>query len=159
MTTNIDRLVQQAKDSLAMVDNARDSLDSRAQQLIQAAGLIMVLVSAIRLPAALDGQTSLGRISFAVAFAVFIGMVSLALRVWWPTTFGTPGPDLSQVDLVYSNYIEADDKDSGLQIWADYQGTIDVLVAVNERKARYLKGAMALFLVQIIGLLFMALLG
>lgn len=155
----MDRVLQEARDSMAMVDGARDSLDARAQQLVQAAGLIIVLVSVIKLPEILAQPAPWSRIAFAFAFFVFLGMVWLALRVWWPRSYGTPGGSLEDWEMVYQNSLNVSDDQSFMQVWTDYQRTIDLLIGVNIRKARYLKGAMALFLVQIAGLLAMALLG
>lgn len=157
-TNNADRLLQQARDTLSMMDGARDSLDARAQQLVQAAGLIIVLVSIFKLPEVLTSSAPWGRLAFAVAYLVFIAMVGLALGVWWPTKYAIPGPGLAEWKEVQSDYLNQSDEENPMKVWADYQGTIDILTDVNQRKARWLKGAMILFLIQIAGLLAVALL-
>ncbi len=157
-TNNAERLLQQARDSYSMMDGARDSLDVRAQQLIQAAGLIIVLVSIFKLPEVLTSSASWGRLAFAGAYLVFVAMMGLALRIWWPADFALPGPGLAEWDDVQSNYLNLSDEENPMKVWADYQGAINVLEMVNKRKARWLKGAMVLFLIQIAGLLGLALL-
>ena len=143
---------------MLMVDGARDSLDVRAQQLVQAAGLIVVLVSVIKLPQILATPSLWGRLAFGVAFLAFTGMVWAALRVWWPRDYGAPGNGLAEWDDTYYRSLIVDDEEGFKQVWADYQGLIDLLAAVNLRKARWLQWAMALFLIQIAGLLAVALL-
>lgn len=155
---NMDRVLQEARDTMTMADGARDSLDARAQQLVQAAGLIVVIVSVIKLPQVLAGPSFLGRLAFAVAFFAFTGMVWAALRVWWPRQYGTPGTSLAEWDETYYRSLIVDDEEGFKQVYADYQGVVDLLVAVNLRKARWLQWAMVLFLVQIAGLLGLALL-
>lgn len=147
-------VIRQQQDVLGMVTSARASLDQRSQQLVQAAGLILVLTGLIRMPGLLTQSTLVTRIALVAAFLAFAGMIGLSLRIWWPERFA--GPGTQDWELVWTTKIAAEEEASFAQVFSDYKAAIEDLQIINEQKARHLKIAMILFGLQIISLFVLA---
>ena len=143
-------VLQQQREVLSMAASARASIDQRSQQLVQAAGLILVLTGLVKVPVLLVQSTLLTRVALVIAFFAFAGMIGLSLRIWWPQSF--TGPGSQNWDEVWQSKIAAEEEEAFVQVFADYKGAINDLEAVNKQKAKNLKVALILFGVQIAGL-------
>jgi len=148
-------VLQQQREVLSMAASARASIDQRSQQLVQAAGLILVLTGLVKVPVLLVQSTLLTRVALVIAFFAFAGMIGLSLRIWWPQSF--TGPGSQNWDEVWQSKIAAEEEEAFVQVFADYKGAINDLEAVNKQKAKNLKVALILFGVQIAGLFVVAL--
>lgn len=141
---------------LSMLDGARDTLDARGLGLVQAAGLVLVLAGVVRLPgfvlAPVDQGWALAAV--AVAFLAFGGMVGLFLGAMAPLVYTLPGT--LDWDELGERYLGAEEEDCFNQVLSNLIEAIEKMMAVNRRKGRCLRWAIGLFLVQVVGLLAMA---
>lgn len=151
MTFQQQLVLQQKQTTLAMTSDARTNIDNRANALLQSGGLLLLLVSVVKLPAFVLQPSPLATVALALAFVTFAGMVIATLRAIAPRAFPTPMTD--DWDAIYSKYLEVSEEACFDQVLSDLLGAIDMMEAINKRKAFYLKASMLLFVVQIVGLL------
>lgn len=155
MTFQQQLLLQQKQTTLAMVADARTNIDNRANALLQSGILLLLLVSAIKLPAFVQQPSPLVSVALALAFLTFAGMVAANLLALAPRPFPTPTAD--NWDAIHTKYLQADEETCYNQVLSDTIAAIDMMEAINKRKALYLKASMVLFVLQLVGLLGLAL--
>lgn len=138
-----------------MTADARTSIDNRASALLQASGLLLVLVGVVKLPDFVLQTSTFATIALIVAFLAFAGMVALTLITLKPRAFPVPVTD--DWDVISTRYLQASEEACYDQVISDLLASIDMMEAINKRKAAYLKLSMLLFVAQIVGLLALAL--
>jgi len=150
-------LLEQKYKILQIFDQANDSLDSKATQLLQAGGLIVALVTALSFSTffASPGSTTSAKAGIAVACLAFVGMIGLSIAAWSPKESGAPGSlDWAQM---YDRYILVDDETCYNQILSDCTEAIASSKAVNIRKGNLVKWSAFLLVLQLGGLVILAL--
>lgn len=155
MTVQQQLILQQKQTGLAMTADARTSIDNRASALLQASGLLLVLVGVVKLPDFVLQPSTFATLALIVAFLAFAGMVALTLITLKPRVFPVPVTD--DWDVISTRYLQASEEACYDQVISDLLAAIDMMEAINKRKAAYLKFSMLLFVVQIVGLLTLAL--
>lgn len=157
LTSQEDLLLHDRRMTVAMVDNAGNHLDSKALGLLQAASLVLALVAVLGLPGRLTALSGVGLFGLIVAVLAFGAMIVLALVAWYPRPYFAPGSEVW--DDVWAKYIVADTMSVYLQVISNYDELIGLLTARNRIKGQALVGAAIVFVVQIVGLLILALAG
>lgn len=157
LTSQEDLLLHDRRMTVAMVDNAGNHLDSKALGLLQAASLVLALVAVLGLPGRLTALSGVGLFGLIVAVLAFGAMIVLALIAWYPRPYFAPGSEVW--DDVWAKYIVADTMSAYLQVISNYDALIELLAARNRIKGQALIGAAIVFVVQIVGLLILALAG
>lgn len=140
---------------LGQVYQANEHLDTKALGLLQAAGLILALIGALKFPVALYGNELWAKSGIAVGFFAFAGMVLLTLLAWKPADFPVPGP--ADWDKIYDDYVTVPIGQTFDQLLQDGLEVQRRLLALNRHKASRLAGSTVLFAVQLAGLLLLAL--
>ena len=155
MTEQEKLVLHQKRMAVKMASDARTNIDNRASALLQAGGLVLVLVSVVKLPAFVLQPTPIAKIGIAIALLTFAGMLIFTLLSLMPRAYAAP--TTRDWDTLQQRYLLVDETTCFDQVLADVLGAIDSLEAINKRKALYLKLSMLLFLLQIVGLLALAL--
>ena len=132
-----------------------EHLDSKASALLQAGGLVIALTGVVKIPGFVANPDLWSTIGIAIAFFAFAGMVLLAVFAGLPSDFGHSGN--TNWDEMFADYIHQDVDACFDQILADLLEAIERSVQRNRSKARYVTWAAVLFAVQILGVLFLAL--
>jgi hypothetical protein len=161
--TNDDRgyqqslLLEQQYKALEMIDQANASLDTKATQLLQGSGLIVALIGVLSFPSfATSHPTPLMKVGIAVAFFAFLMMVGLSILAWSPRDYHLPGS--VDWDEMYKKYILVDGKSSFGQVLSDCARAIELSRVINIRKGKMVYWSAFLLIVQIGGLMILALL-
>jgi hypothetical protein len=150
-------LLEQKYRALEMIDQANNSLDTKATQLLQASGLIVALVSVLSIPSFVTSRlTHLMEAGIAVAFLVFVLMIGLSILAWSPGKHVIPGS--ADWNEMYNRYILVDSERCFDQILSDCTEAIESSKSANSRKGDLLKWSASLLVVQIGGLMMIALL-
>lgn len=148
-------LLQQRYYSLSQLDQANSSLDNKAMALIQAASLIFALIGALQFPDAIHDHTVHVLAAIAASFLIFMAMVFFLTKVWSPGDYALPGTN--DWDKMFSDYLWVDGDKCYTQILDNCTEAYARLKCSNKLKARRLTIAVYLFLLQIAGLLVIAL--
>lgn len=141
--------------SLTHITASNDRLDDKAMALLQGAGLLLVLIGALRLPAFVTNPNLWGWLGLAVGFLAFAAMILLLTLSWYPGV--SPSPGAQDWDNIYDRYITVDKDACFDQILVNVLESYDLKLSLNRVKARRLKWGVWLFLLQIVGLLILAL--
>lgn len=136
---------------------AGEHLDHKALSLVQAAGLILALVGALKLP----GFTAIASppaaiAALVIAFLAFTGL--LASAFWAANPAKQPVPGTGENEPLFAKYLDANPKDAYLQILADYIGVTRRQMTINQHKAKLVAVGGGLFVLQIVALVSAALL-
>lgn len=157
LTSQEEMLLHDRRMTVAMVDNAGDHLDSKALGLLQAASLVLALVAVLGLITRLPGLSGFALVGLVIALLAFGSMIVLALVAWYPRPMFAPGS--KDWDTVWANYLVADTTSVYLQVISDYDELTRLFETRNRIKGRALTSSSVLFVVQLIGLLVLALAG
>lgn len=155
LTAQQTLLLEQKYYALTQVDQANNSLDTKAMSLLQSASLIFALVGALEFPGVIQNPDFVGLLGIVIAFVAFFSMVTLLVFTWSPATYLLLGT--SEWDDMYNDYILVDQDESFRQIISDCLKAFDSQVEVNKSKSKKISVAIYLFLAQILGLLVVAL--
>lgn len=143
--------------NLAWLDRANEKLDDKALGLLQASSLIIILVGALQFPGFIRGEVPLlAKLGIGFGFVVFLLMVYFISKTWSPTDSPMAGP--REWNELYNEYIFKDRETAYNRILAGYDKSQTMMLELNARKARSLQGAIFLFILQIGGLLAVAML-
>lgn len=137
---------------------AGDHLDNKAAAILQAGSLIIALVGAVSIPPVLAQQSPpilLGGLAFALA--VFAGMLVCALLAWQPRDYRVPGS--TSWNSMWNNYVNAGLQDAFAQILSNIQAATETHERRNALKARYVTWGTWLLVLQVAGILLIALAG
>ena len=152
LTPQEQLFLEQKYHTLKMVDQANDSLDRKATNLLQIIILIIALVSLLSIPNLAQGNpTVLTKAGIAVASLAFIVMLGLSILAWLPGRYPFPGP--SDFDQAYDKYILASKDDCYNQILSDLLETIELIQELNSRKGKLITSSTILLVVQSSGLI------
>lgn len=132
-----------------------DHLDSKASTLLQSASFIIALIGALKIPDVFTSPSGWALLGLGVAFLAFAGMLLLALLAWRPSTVNLPAPQ--DWDFLFDRYVYEDAEGCFVQILADLNDATDTSIDRNAAKARFVTWSVWLFMVQIAGLLLLAL--
>lgn len=157
LTSQEEMLLHDRRMTVAMVDNAGDHLDSKALGILQAASLVLALVAVLGLPGRLPGLHGLALAGLVIALLAFGSMIVLAVIAWYPRAYFAPGSN--DWDKVWAEYLVADTTSVYLKVIANYDGLIELFGIRNHIKGKALIGSTVLFVVQLAGLLVLALAG
>lgn len=150
-------LLEQKYFMLASLDSGGDHLDNKAMGLIQAAGLIIALTGVVAIPSAFtSGNLSfLATVGIVVAFSAFICMIVAALNAWFPSIQKLPGTlDWGEMN---DHVLQKDIERGYAQILLDCIDSIEKNQARNFEKAKWVKVSAVLLVLQVLGLLVVAL--
>lgn len=140
---------------LNLVMQAGESLDRKGMGMMQAAGVLLALAGVIRLPAFVLGPVNGWQAgAVGVAFLSFAGLLGLTLWAWRPGRYALPG--VSDRGELQEVYLGAEEEDAFLQVLGDCVDAIEAQRQANGWKARRVRWAMVLFVVQVVGLLGLA---
>jgi hypothetical protein len=147
--------IEQQYFSITQIDRANEQLDAKALQLLQAAGLILVLVGALEIPKFITSDPTLwARSGIFVGFLAFAGMVYLLASTVKPGAACAPGSQ--DWNEIYDEYLIVKLDDSYNKVLVDCLETFDRLSDLNQGKAKSLQWAIFLFVLQVTGLLTLA---
>lgn len=155
LTAQQQLALDQQKLLLERLDQAGTHLDSKALGMMQSAGIILALVTAVSLP--LSTPTLAGKVALGAAFLAFVAMIWLSTRAWFPRAYYMPGTRDWQ-DL-FTKYVQADLDQAFVQTLSNYREGIKILETANIQKGVSIRWSAGLFVVQIVGLLIVALAG
>lgn len=141
--------------AMEMTNSNGDHLDNKAATLLQSGAFIIALVGAVKIPSYVYAPNTAATIGIIIAFAAFAGMILLALRAWFPSDVKLPGT----IDwaFLWNEYVYAAGEEFFNQMLSDVQDVITESIARNAIKARCVTYATWLFIVQIVGILILAL--
>jgi hypothetical protein len=136
--------------TLSMDDGAGDALDAKADRLLQAGSLVIVIFGLINVANLfVQDANPWAFVVLAVATAAFLAMVIILLIVSRPQDFELPGTnDFSDINR---NNLEVTTEEAYLQSLANVINSIEFLGEQNQIKARYIRISAILFIVQIVG--------
>jgi len=149
-------LLKQRYYALSQLDQANDRLDNKAVMLLQSSSLIFALIGGLQFPKIIYTPTWPVLAAIAASFLAFLAMVYLLLTVWMPGEYTLPGAN--DWATLHHDYLWVPAPACFTQILDDCTAAYQSLKTSNARKAVRLKWAVALFAVQITGLLTLALL-
>jgi hypothetical protein len=139
------------------LQQASDSLDNKANALLQVSGLIVALSSVVAIPGfVIDTPTTGVKIGIGVAFVAFAAMVGLSLLAALPNKLELPGT-LDWHDL-HQNYVFETHDGCFAHLLSDCVQSIEQIRAQNARKATLIRVSAGLFVVLLLGLFSTALL-
>lgn len=156
LTTQQQLVIEQAQRLYDTVDHTGEHLDSKASTVLQAGSLIIALTSATTLPSIVASQATLWVIiGMAIGSLAFIGMTVCAILAWRPLDHKLVGePDW---DSFYDKYISKEKDDAVAQVLSNLATSTTHNMAANERKARFVTWGTWLLVVQVVGILVIAL--
>lgn len=149
-------VLQQRYYALDQLVKANESLDQKSITLLQASSLIFALIGVLQFPKALYNPSLWIWIAIVVAFILFLSMVVCLIKAWSPTDHTIPGKN--DEHKMFNEYIWVSDDESFKQILSDCKEAYDRSKKTNSRKAKYIVWAAWIFVAQVFGLLFIALL-
>jgi hypothetical protein len=137
------------------VDRTGEHLDGKAATVLQAGSLIIALTSATTLPSLVGAQPSPWMLGGLVCgFLAFIGMTICAILAWRPGDHKLSGsPDW---DNFFDLYISQEMDDAYNQVLSNLGIAVAANMATNARKARYVTLATWLLVLQVVGILVLA---
>jgi hypothetical protein len=149
-------VLEQQYFGLSQLYQANDHLDDKALSLLQAAGLILALVGALEIPGfvATSEPALWAKVGISLGFAAFVAMVVTVALAWRPGASHLPGTQ--DWNKVYDKYVTVELNHSFDKVLVDAMEVYDRIAAINIVKAKRLRWAVWLFLLQIIGLLILA---
>ncbi len=155
LTSQEELLLHDRRMSVDMVVRAGNNLDGKALGLLQAASLVLALFGVLGLSERLPNLTGWALVGLIVALVAFASMIGLSVVAWKPRSFFLPGS--RDWNEMWATYVVADTTTVYLQVISDYNRLIKVFEARNDIKGQSVIGAAAMFVVQIVGLLILAL--
>jgi hypothetical protein len=156
LTTQQNLVLEQSRRLYDGVDRTGEHLDGKASAVLQAGSLIIALTSATTLPSLVSSQPSPPVLAgLAVGFLAFIGMTVCAILAWRPQEHKQVGA--TTWDDLFDMYISKEMDDAYNQVLYDLSCAITANMAANERKARYVALATWLLVLQVVGILVLAL--
>lgn len=154
-TAQQQAIIEHKYKTLEMSNQNGDHLDNKASTLLQAGAFIIALVGAVKIPAYVYTPNTLATIGIIIAFAAFAGMILLALRAWFPSNVTLPAT--VDWDFLWQEYVYETPEGCLNQILTDLNNVTVEYIARNAIKARCVTWSTWLFIVQIIGVLILAL--
>ena len=151
--------LEQSRMAMNKIDQAGDILTSRAVGLLQASSLLLVLVGVVRLPSFLlaPHPAPWAQASLAVAFLAFAGMIGLFIFALLPRTYPLPGTNVWEE--IFDGYLNVSEDACFDQVLSDTLRATELMASISRRKAFCLQASLVLFLLQVVGLLGLALTG
>jgi len=138
------------RDQLSMFDAASLALDNKLIGLVGLSSLSVALVtlalSRIAPPSAPAPVTFL----ILAAFIALILMVLLALSAWFAQDYSVPGPENTESDYIFKEYLEPDTVTALNRMIAAYQAAEIDLCAATIRKGGTLNWCLILYVVQLL---------
>lgn len=157
-TRQQDLLLAQKYLQVQAMQQASDSLDNKANALLQVSGLIVALSSVVAIPGfVFDNPTTGVKIGIGVAFVAFAFMVGLSLLAALPNKIELPGT--LDWDELYQNYVLETPDGCFEHLLSDCVQSIEQIKGQNARKANLVRLSAGLFIVLLIGLFSIALVG
>lgn len=134
---------------------ANEHLDTKALGLLQASGLIFMLIGDLKFPALFFNDPGFWPLAgIGLGFLAFTAMIGLAVWSWSPANFPTPGS--RDWDEIYDTSITVEADHSFDQILANCLEAYRLNRTINRQKSWLVRLSLGLFLVQIVGLLILA---
>lgn len=156
LTSQQNLVLEQTQRLYDNVDRTGEHLDSKASAVLQAGSLIIALTSATALPSVISGsQSPYGVAGLAVGFLAFIGMTACAMLAWRPQDHKLVGA--YTWDDFFDLYISKELDDAYNQVLFNLSDAITINMAVNAIKAKYVTWATWLLVLQVVGILVIAL--
>lgn len=132
-----------------------EHLDGKAGTILQAGSLIIALTGATTLPSLVSSQLSGWMLAgTSIGFLAFIGMTVCAILAWRPTNYQMAGS--ASWDNYFDLYISKEVDDAYNQVLYSLTQVITANMAANTRKARYVTLGTWLLVVQVVGILAIA---
>lgn len=156
LTTQQQLVLEQNRRLYDTVDRTGEHLDGKASAILQAGSLIIALTGATTLPSLVGAAPAPPVLAgLAVGCLAFIGMTVCAILAWHPSDHKLVGsPDW---DKYFDLYISKELDDAYNQILADFSHATSLNMVANARKARYVMWATWLLVLQVVGILVIAL--
>jgi hypothetical protein len=156
LTTQQNLVLEQTQRLYDNIDRTGEHLDGKAAAILQAGSLIIALVGATTLPSLVTNSTMPWVLAgAATGFVAFIGMTICAVLAWRPSEHKYVG-SLSW-DNFFDLYISKELDDAYNQVLINLSDAIKANIAANERKARYVTLGTWLLVLQVAGILVIAL--
>lgn len=158
LTTQQQLVLEQTQRLYDTLDRTGEHLDGKAAAILQAGSLIIALTGATVLPSLVASTKSPWLVAgLAIGFAAFIGMTICAIVAWRPADHQLVGSE--SWDNFFDLYISKEVDDAYNQVLGNLSDAIAANKDANEVKVRYVTVGAWLLVVQVVGILAMALVG
>lgn len=156
LSTQQQLLLDQTLRLCDSVDRTGEHLDGKAGTILQAGSLIIALTGATTLPSLVAGsQSPYVLAALSVGFLAFIGMTACAVWAWRPSDHKLVGAETWEDS--FTMYINQEPEKAYQQVLFDLLESVGPNMATNARKARYVTLATWLLVLQVVGILVIAL--
>lgn len=136
-------------------NQAGDHLDNKASIILQSGSLIIALVGVVALPSVIAQQApTVQLVGLAFALLMFAGMIMCALLAWRPSDFSIPGA--TDWDAMYNDYVNETLANAYAQVLSNIMNTTDKHAQRNRVKAKYVTWGAWLLVLQVAGILVIA---
>lgn len=153
-----DTVIQMLDQMIATITQSNDGLDTKAGILLQSSSIIIGLIGVLRIPNYVTSNPPFWvQVGIAIAFIIFLIMLGLSMWAWQPHKMYIPGS--TEWDKLYLNYIQPDVDEMRQRMISDRLTTVERLRELNKIKSDTITWSAGLLMVQIIGLLVIALFG